>query len=151
MHSIVALWRNTKRMLQLLRMFCQGAMIAPPILAVLLLLPLADWTVNGRQIPYSELWSSGAGLTFLVFTLMATAGAWGLAARKTWARWALVASPVAPIIVATAFPRTWFTEQASGDLSIWLSALGTSALFNACLLLLPSVKANVSGRASADA
>ena len=151
MSGILALWRNTKNMPQLLRMLCQGAMVAPPILAALLVLPLTDWTVNGKQVPYAELWKSGAGLTFLVFTLTATAGAWGLAARKTWARWALVATPVAPVIVAALYPKTWFTEQASGDLSTWLSALGMAAIFYACLFFLPSVKAYVYGSASADA
>ena len=150
MSSILTLWRNTQRMPQLLRMFCQGAMVAPPILAALLLLPLTEWTVNGRQVPYAELWRSGAGLTFLVFTLTATAGAWGLAARKPWARLALVATPIAPVIVASIYPKTWFTEQA-GDLSTWLSAIGMAAFFYACLFLLPSVKAYVSGSARADA
>lgn len=142
MTSILSLWRNTQRMPQLLRMFCQGAVVAPPILAALLLLPLTDWTVNGRQVPYTELWRSGAGLTFLVFALTATAGAWGLAARKPWARWALVAA---------LYPEMWFTEQASGDLSTWVSAIGMAAFFYACLFLLPSVKAYVSGNGRADA
>ena len=83
MQALVALWRNTKEMPALLRMFCQGAMVAPPLLAVVLLVPLTNWNVNGREVHYSELWSSGAGLTMLVLLLMVSAGSWGLAARRS--------------------------------------------------------------------
>jgi len=151
MPSIVALWRNTKEMPPLLRMFCQGAMVAPPALSALLVLPLTDWTVNGKQVPYAELWSSGAGLTMLVFMLLAAAGAWGLAARAKWSRWAWVATPVAPLLVAALYPRTWFTQEVSGGVTVWLSALLTSILIGACLFFVPSVKEYTSRGARTDA
>lgn len=151
MSSLLALWNNTKAMPQLLRMFCQGGMVAPPILALLLVLPIMDWTVNGRQVSYSEPWSSGAGLTMLVFMLMATAGAWGLAARTRWSRWAWVATPVAPILVAAVHPRTWFTREAAGDASMWVSAVAASLIIFACLFLVPAVRNYASGSVATDA
>ena len=151
MPSFRALWRNTKAMPQLLRMFCQGGMVAPPILALLLVLPVMDWKINGRQVQYAELWSSGAGLTMLVFMLMATAGAWGLAARAVWSRWVWVATPLAPILVAAVYPRTWFTREAAGDVSVWASAAATSLIIFACLFLVPAVKNYAAGSAATDA
>lgn len=151
MPSLGKLWNNTKAMPQPMRMLCQGGMVAPPILALLLVLPIMDWTVNGRQIAYSELWSSGAGLTMLVFMLMATAGAWGLAARTRWSRWALVATPVAPVLVAAVHPRTWFTQEAAGDASVWVSAVAVSLIIFACLFLIPAVRNYASDSAATDA
>jgi hypothetical protein len=149
MSTLSRLWSNTKSMPQLLRMFCQGGMVAPPLLALLLVLPLTEWTVNGRQVPYKELWSSGAGLTMLVFMLAAAAGAWGLAARLRWSRWAWVATPVVPLVVAAAHPRTWFTEEVTRDPSVWLGSLATSAVVFACLFLVPAVRNYVTARTDA--
>ena len=151
MLSFRALMANTKAMPQLLRMFCQGAMVAPPILILLLVLPLMEWTVNGRQVSYSELWSSGAGLTMLVFMLIATAGAWGLAARASWSRWAWVATPVAPVLVAAVHPTSWFTQEVTGDVSVWAGSFATSAIIYACLFLIPAVKNYAVNRATTDA
>jgi hypothetical protein len=135
----------------LLRIFCQGGMVAPPILALLLVLPIMNWNVNGRSVTYSELWQSGAGLTMLGFTLIATAGAWGSAARAAWARWAWVATPLVPLVLAAAQPNTWFT-LAVADSSIWLNALATSGFIAAGLFLVPSVRAYFGTRhAAADA
>ena len=146
------LWINTKAMPQLLRMFCQGGMVAPPILALLLLvLPITEWTVNGRQVQYAELWSSGAGLTMLVFMVIATAGAWGLAARATWSRWFWVATPIAPVLVAAVYPSTWFTQEIAGDTSVWVGAAATSAIIFACLFLIPAVRNYASGSTATDA
>jgi hypothetical protein len=149
MSPLSSLWRNTKEMPQLLRMFCQGGMVAPPMLAVLLVLPLTEWTVNGKQVPYRELWSSGAGLAMLVFVLTAAAGAWGLAARASWSRWAWVAAPVAPMIVAAVYPRTWFTEELTRDAYIWLASFTTSAIIFVCLFFVPAVRNYVTARADA--
>ena len=151
MPSLSALWQNTKAMPQLLRMFCQGGMVAPPVLALLLVLPIMDWTVNGRQIGYAELWSSGAGLTMLVFMVMATAGAWGLAARARWSRWVWVATPLAPVLVAAAHPQTWFTQEATNDASVWVSAAAASLVIFACLFWIPAVRMYASSGAATDA
>ena len=151
MSSFRALWINTKAMPQLLRMFCQGGMVAPPILTVLLVLPITEWTVNGRQVQYAELWSSGAGLTMLVFMVIATTGAWGLAARATWSRWLWVATPIAPVLVAALYPSTWFTQEVAGDVSVWVGSAATSVVIFACLFLIPAVKTYASGSAATDA
>jgi hypothetical protein len=145
MFSFRALWMNTKVMPQLLRMFCQGGMVAPPILALLLAVPIMDWTVNGRQVQYAELWSSGAGLSMLVFTVMATAGAWGLAARALWSRWLWVATPLSPVLIAAAYPSTWFTQEVAGSLSVWASSAATAMVIFFCLFLIPAVKDFFSG------
>jgi hypothetical protein len=148
MSNVSSLWRNTKQMPPLLRMFCQGAMVVPPILALFLVLPLVDWTVNESELSYSELWSSGAGPVMLASMLMAAAGAWGLAARASWSRWLWVATPVVPLLVAAMYPKTWFTEQAAGNISTWLGALVTGAFIFLCLFLVPAVQAYVRGKPS---
>ena len=152
MITISSLWRNTKEMPSLLRMFCQGAMVAPPILALLLVFPLMDWTVNGRQVSYAELWSSGAGPIMLTSMVLAAAGAYGLAARANWSRWAWVGTPVVPVLLAAIYPKTWFTEIATGEVGTWLGAIGTGAIIFACLFFIPSVRAYMNGHSSnADA
>ena len=91
-------WRNTKDLPFPLDMLCQGAMVAGPVLFVFLVLPIVEWTVNGRQMSYAELWKSGAGLAFGLFLFLLMIGAWGLAARNLRSRWALVAAPTAPYV-----------------------------------------------------
>jgi len=151
MRSIVAVWKNTKDMPQILRMLCQGAMVAPPILALLLVLPVTEWQINGRQVSYKELWSSGAGPVMFVFMATAAIGGWGLASRKAWARWLWVATPVAPLLLAAALPSTWFTREATAERSTWLGALATSAFIFAGLFLAPSVRRYVQGSAATEA
>ena len=150
MTTIFSCWHNTKSMPLLLRILCQGAMVAPLILAVLLVLPVTEWSINGRLVGYSELWQSGAGMSLLAFTLFATAGAWGAAARAPWARWVLVATPVAPLLLAAMHSSTWFTAQATSEVSTWVGAVTTSALIFAGLFLVPSVRTYFHAR-SADA
>ena len=140
MANIISLWRNTKKMPLLLGMFCQGAMVICPVFVALLLVPIFGWTIEDRQVSYAELWSSGAGLFCLVAVLGAGTGSWGLAARKMWARWVCSVTPVAPFILATIHPATWFTQKVFEDVSPWPSAIATSAVIAACLFLLPSVK-----------
>ena len=91
-------WRNTKDLPFPLDMLCQGAMVAGPALLVFLVLPIVEWTVNGRPMSYAELWKSGAGLAFGLFLFLLMIGAWGLAARNLRSRWALVAAPTAPYV-----------------------------------------------------
>jgi hypothetical protein len=140
MSSARSWWQNTKAMPLVLRMLCQGCMVVPPLLGVLLVLPLFDWTVNGRQVSYAELWSSGAGPVMLVVMVVCTAAAWGSAARFPWARWAFVAAPLLPLAIAAVLPRTWFTEQATADPATWVSALVVSCFALAGLFLVPSVR-----------
>src|SRR5438034_6471454 len=69
-----------------------------PVLFVFVVLPIVEWTVNGRPMSYAELWKSGAGLAFGLFLFLLMIGAWGLAARNLRSRWALVAAPTAPYV-----------------------------------------------------
>jgi hypothetical protein len=132
-------WRNTKDLPFPLDMLCQGAMAAGPILFVFLVLPIVDWTINGRQISYAELWKSGAGLAFGLFLFLLTIGAWGLAARNLRSRWALVAAPPAPYVASVPF-------LSSGLLStedVWFGILGgllMAAIAYACLFHLAAVR-----------
>jgi hypothetical protein len=66
----------------LLGMLCQGAMVAAPILLVLLAVPGVEWEVNGRAMPYAEMWSSGEVPAVALSLALAGIGAWGLAARR---------------------------------------------------------------------
>jgi hypothetical protein len=85
----------------------------------------------------------------LVFVLTAATGAWGLAAKTGWSRWAWVAAPVAPLIVAAVYPRTWFTEELTRDPYIWLGSFATSAIIFVCLFFVPAVRNYVTSRADA--
>lgn len=112
-------WQNTKAMPGLLRMLCQGAMVAPPILLAFLVLPLTEWTVNGKSMSYPELWGSGAGVILGLVLLLAAIGGWGIAARVSAARWAWVAAPVLPVLLLPLFP-----QFAAGSSSSTLSSMG---------------------------
>ena len=94
-------------------------MVAPPILLAFLVLPLTDWTVNGKSMSYSELWWSGAGVVFGLALLLAAVGGWGIAARVSAARWAWVAAPVLPVLLLPLFP-----QLAAGSSSSALSSMG---------------------------
>lgn len=118
----------------LLRMLNQGAMVAAPILLLFLILPITEWEVNGRQVPYAELWSSGGGAAFAASLALATAGAWGFAARIAVSRWLLVSSPLAPYMVLAIFPDSP-TEPIGPAGSIL-----TAAVFYLCLFRLRSVR-----------
>ena len=95
---LAAYWRNTGDMPFVLRMLCQGAMVAGPLGLLMLVVPLIDVSVNGQRLSYAELWTSGAGLSGLMFAGLVTIWGWGMAARKPWSRWTLVAAPLLPIL-----------------------------------------------------
>src|SRR5437762_14314585 len=103
-------------------MLCQGAMVAGPVLLVVVVLLVVEWTVNGRQMSYAELWKSGAGLAFGLFLFLLMIGAWGLAARNLASRWALVAAPAAPYVASVPFliSGLFSTED------VWFGLLGGS-------------------------
>lgn len=132
-------WKNTKEMPFLMRLLCQGGMVAGPILLFFLLAPIADWTVNGRRISYGELWSSGAGASFALFIALIILGSWGLAARKPISRWAVVLAPVAPYAVLLAFPNSWLTAD-SISVSVLMQAFIAAALMYFCLFHLKGIR-----------
>ena len=126
-------WRNTNEMPFVLRRLCQGGMVACPILLFFLILPISDWTVNGQQMSYSELWRSGAGASILAFVGLGTIGCWGMAARKAWSRWALVLVPLLPTAI---FPRSLMS-----DLGVTLIyGFLTGAIIYFCLFRLKAVR-----------
>lgn len=140
MRALLRTWNNTYEMPPLMRMLCQGAMLAGPILLLTLLVPVADWTVNRRKVSYHELWASGAAIAFLAFTLLVALGSWGIAAKRSVARWAVVAMPVAPFVVASLHPSTWFTHEVTNSFSNWIGSFGMAAMFYGCLFHIPSVR-----------
>ncbi len=135
---IATCWQNTKSMPFLLRLLSQGAMVAAPILLLFLVLPITEWEVNGRSLSYVELWSSGEGAAIAASLSLATAGAWGLAARNSASRWLLVATPLAPYIVLAIFPGSR-AEPIGPD--VIASAALTAAVFYFCLFRLRAVRA----------
>jgi hypothetical protein len=140
MSSLKRFWNNTKDLPFGIRHLCQGGMIAAPLLALLLVVPIGDWTVNERDVTYQELWASGAGSAFLAFTLLGSVGSWGMAARSPATRWAFVLMPSLPFLVAALHPSSWFTQEALSTASMPLSALATSAAIYVCLFHLPSMR-----------
>ena len=136
-------WRNTKSLPFLLRLLIQGAMVATPILLLFLVLPIAEWEVDGRTESYAELWSSGEGAALAVSLALSGAGAWGLAARAAASRWLLVFSPVAPYIVLAIFPAS-----APVTLDVIVSAALTAAVFYFCLFRLRAVRAYLDAEGS---
>ncbi len=137
-------WRNTKDLPFPLDMLCQGAMVTGPIMLVFLVLPIVDWTINGRQMSYAELWKSGAGLAFGLFLFLIMIGAWGLAARNLRSRWALVAAPTAPYIASLPFLNSGLLSMEDAWFGI-LGGLVMAAITYACLFHLPAVRRYFAG------
>ena len=84
--SITAIFRRAKAgvaaMPILMRMVCGGAMLATPILLLTLVFPLAPVNVQGRTVPYDELWASGLAPVLVLFLLLGAIASWGLALRR---------------------------------------------------------------------
>lgn len=127
MNVLLQRWRNTQDLPRLLKVLCRGAMVASPILLLFLVVPLFDWTVDGRKVSYGELWASGTGLALLLALSLASIGSWGIASRNPRARWALVFVPIAPTAALSVWPSTWLTSQLSYS-GLWLNSLFTAAL-----------------------
>jgi len=137
--SVREWWRNTKNLPFPLDMLCQGAMVAGPVLLVILALPIVDWTTGDLAMSYAELWKSGAGIAFGLFLLLITIGAWGLAARKRASRWALVAAPPAPYVASMPFLNSGLLTAEDIRYGI-LGGVLVAAVLYACLFHLPSVR-----------
>ncbi len=141
-------WANTKDLPFPLDMLCQGAMIAGPVMFVFLVVRIVDWTIEGRHLSYAELWKSGAGLAFAVFLLLLTIGAWGLAARNSASRWALVLAPIAPYVASAPFLRSGLLTRDDLTFGI-LGGMLMAAVLYACLFRLPAVRRYFAGRRDA--
>jgi hypothetical protein len=97
--GIKGYWKATNEMPPILRMPCQGGMVAGPIMAIAILIPFPEWKVNGKPMPYAEVWRSGIAPAMLVLSLLICFGMWGMGARNPAARWLLVAAAIAPLLV----------------------------------------------------
>ena len=126
-------WRNAEELPFLLRLLCKGGMVAGPILFVFLVVPIMDWTVNGHQMSYSDLWRSGAGMSALLLICLVTFGTWGMAARLGWSRWALVLAPVLSIIL---FPKSLVPNLGFA----LINGLVTAVIIYGCLFHLKPVQ-----------
>src|SRR5204862_577162 len=94
---------------------------------------------NGRQMSYSVLWKSGAGIAFVLFLLLLMICAWVLAARHLTSRWALVAAPAAPYVASVPFLNSGLISTED----VWFGLLGgslTAAITYVCLFHLPAVR-----------
>lgn len=112
--------------------------MASPILLLILSIPSTNWKVNGRNVTYQELWASGAGLVFLSMIALVGVGSWGIAARKSEARWALVLANIVPVTVMSLWPLTWFTDQDS-YLGFWISSFISAAFMFFLLFRVESI------------
>ena len=142
--SLSEWWSNTGQMPSVVRILCQGAMVASPLLLLFLILPVADWTVDGQQMSYRELWSSGAGAAFGICLFLVMVGAWGLAARNSLSRWALVLAPLAPYAVLLIFGEASWLSKIDIRFGI-LSGIVTAVVLYACLFHLSGVRNYLSG------
>lgn len=100
---LMAWFQNLEELPELLRTLCTAIMLIGPIVLLWLVVPGHDTTMNGQRMSYSQLWRSGAGLAGVMGFGLLTTGAWSLAARQRWSRWALVAAFIIPIAV---MPKT---------------------------------------------
>jgi hypothetical protein len=133
-------WRGIGEMPFLLRLLCGGAMVVCPLFLVALCVPGIEWEVDGQDMTYSQLWSSGMGPAGAAWLALGAVGSWALAARVPAARWLLVLMPIAPALVLGC---------ASRQVIPWDSLVGaalTSVGFWLCLFKLKSVKAYLNGK-----
>jgi hypothetical protein len=130
-----ARWRNTHQMPSLLRMFCQGGMVAAPLLFLASVVPMGGFSVNGKNMSYREFWLSGAGLSAAVLALLIAVGCWGLASRSSNSRWALVLSPLVPSILIS------IVDPGAFDTSAPLLVLESAASAGVIYMLLFRIRA----------
>ena len=120
----------------LLRVWSQAGMVAGPVLLCFVVLPISDWTVNGRRMSYADFWASGAGASAALFVGLLTVGPWGMAARRPGSRWLLVFAPLAPVVLVPSSPLLADTPY----WTIVLSQVVTSMIIFWCLFYLQPVK-----------
>ncbi|MFZ6780740.1 hypothetical protein ACO0LD_28235 [Undibacterium sp. Ji83W] len=107
---------------------------------LLVLLPVFNCEVNGQEMTYRELWTSGTGVVIAFFLAMGAAGSWGLAARKPWARWVLVFLEPALLLTLALNPSTWMEQEGLNVGEQAVQTLLTSLCIYACLFHLPGMR-----------
>lgn len=120
-------WMNTRDLPGVLQIFIRGGMIASLVLLVLTLFPLTSWTVDGRTTTYAQMWRSGGAELVVLWLLLMAAGCWGVALRKPNARWILIFSPFASLILNVGFASFRLTDV---FVAIFLAAIIYAVLFH---------------------
>ncbi|MFZ6681882.1 hypothetical protein [Undibacterium sp. Tian12W] len=124
----------------MIRILCHGWMFVGPLMLLLLLQPLFNWEVNGQEMTYLELWTTDTVVGLAVFLAMGTAGCWGMAARKPWARWVLVFMQPALLLMLALYPSTWMAQEGLNIADLALQTLIVSLCVYACLFHLPGMR-----------
>jgi hypothetical protein len=125
-------------------MFCGGAMLATPILLITILIPVLPFNVDGREVPYREMWSSGLAAVLGLFLMLGAAASWGLALRRPGARWAAVATPVAPFVLAWLLPKSELLSAYQQASTFWFTLPYAIGIY-LCLFFIPAVKRYLAG------
>jgi len=145
LERIQSCFKNVKEMPFILGSLCSGGMIAAPILLLFILLPIADWEIDGRAMSYQEMWLSGDAAALAACFLLLAAGAWGLAARNRASRWPLVLSPVIPYALLTIFRALLPAPAEPIHVDVATSAILTAVVIYFCLFHLRPVREYLDG------
>jgi hypothetical protein len=141
--SVFALFRESRAglaaMPTLMRMFCGGAMLATPVLLLLMLVPLVPLQIDGQAVSRREFWESGIALVFVSFLLLGLVGSWGMALRRPGARWAAVSMPVAPGLILLLLPTSRLVASEQGLRTVAVGCAYAVA-FYLCLFHIPVLK-----------
>jgi len=136
--NILGWWQNTYSMPSLMKIWCQAMIILSPVFLISVWLPIGHVTLYGHPVTGAvERTTLKFCATMLLLWL--SVSVWGLAARKEWGRWFMVAawlfSYLAVVVV---------TEVSGANIiSTWpdlLSSVLACMIFYLCLFHLPSVK-----------
>ena len=138
--KLAHLIKNMMELPFVIRVFCNGGMVVCPLMLLFVLLPVFNCEVNGQEMTYRELWTSGTGVVIAFSLAMATAGSWGLAARKPWARWVLVFMEPALLLTLALNPSTWMEQEGLTVGELAVQTLLTSLCIYACLFHLPGMR-----------
>jgi len=140
MKHLLGYWNNTTRLPMLIKAGCRASMLIAPLFLFLLIVPVFDWTVNEREVPYRELWFCGAGPVFATFFALVGFGAWGAAARYPASRWGFVLAPILPVTLVWPLPSSWFTQEVALSASVLINGFITAVFIYICLFYIRGVR-----------
>lgn len=126
---------------ELMRILCGGAMVATPVLLVLMFVPLVPLHINGQAVSRREFWHSGVALVFASFLILGVIGSWGMALRRPGTRWAVVSIVLVPAVISQLLPASALLALGQPSPSRMLVAGCAYAIgFYLCLFHIPAVK-----------
>ncbi len=140
MSTLARLFKNARELPLVVSILCHGYMVVGPLMLLFMLIPFFDWEIDGRMMTYHELWNSGTFIALVLVLIMATAGAWGMAARVPWARWVLVLMQPAMLLALALFPSTQASQESLSMGDLTLQTLVMSLCVYACLFHLPGMR-----------